>query len=127
MTGHRLRIDCAEFRRKLSRETLGKSMFMIFGFLGKSLEDRIPPKLFLETPAASKLILDDPWMLPDAAKIHHTIIRIQKNKRWKPENLDICKDARRKIIEIGLVEILSTSMACHLVTNRMHHMHHENS
>jgi len=44
-----------------------------------------------------------------------------KNKRWTPADLEICKDARRQIIEIGLVKILSASMACHLVTNRMHH------
>ena len=46
-----------------------------------------------------------------------------KYKRWKPGNLGTCKDARRKVIEIGLGEILSTSMAFHLVTNRMHHGH----
>ena len=37
----------------------------------------------------------------------------QTNEQRKPKNLAFCKDARRKLIEIGLVEILSTSMACH--------------
>jgi len=44
-------------------------------------------------------------------------------KQREPENLEICKDAHRNIIEIGLVEILSTSMAFHLVTNLTHHEH----
>ena len=80
-----------EFPRKRSQETLTSQLSMIFGFLGKSLEDTIPPQLFLETPAASKLILDDPWMLPDAAKIQYNIIRIHKIKGGKPANLEICK------------------------------------
>jgi hypothetical protein len=47
MTGHRFRIDCSDFRRKLSRETLEKLMIMILGFLGQSLHHRTPPKLSL--------------------------------------------------------------------------------
>ena len=58
MTGHRLRTDCREFRRKLSRETLDFHDFS--GFLEKSLHHRVPPTWFLETPAASKLILGGP-------------------------------------------------------------------
>ena len=46
-------------------------------------------------------------------------MQLQNTKKWKPESLEMFKDARRKIIEIGLVEILSTSMASHLVTNRV--------
>ena len=61
MTGHLLRTDCPpEFRRNLSRGTLGKSIFMISGSLEKSLP-RVPSKWFLETLAASKLILGGPW------------------------------------------------------------------
>jgi hypothetical protein len=40
-------------------------------------------------------------------------------EKKKPERIEIVKDARRKIIEICLVEILSASMAYHLMTNRM--------
>ena len=57
MTGHRLRTDCPELRRKLSWETVGKSIFMIVGCLGKSLQHRTPPKWSLETPAGFKLSL----------------------------------------------------------------------
>jgi len=32
----------------------------------------------------------------------------QKNEHWKPGNLKIRKDVHRKIVEIGLVEIIST-------------------
>ena len=63
-TGHRLRTDCAEFHRTLSRGILEKSIFMIYGFLEKSLHHRIPPKWFLETPAASELILGGPLDAP---------------------------------------------------------------
>ena len=52
---------------------------MILGFLGKSLEDRIPPELSSEAPAASKLILDEPWMLTGAPKIQYKIRRTQQN------------------------------------------------
>ena len=61
MTGHLLRTDCPEFRRKLSWEMIGKPIFMIVGFLGKSLQHRIPPKCSLEIPAGFKLSLGGPW------------------------------------------------------------------
>jgi hypothetical protein len=38
----------------------------------------------------------------------------QKNKQTR--NLKTCKDAHDQIIEVGLVEILSTQTACHFVT-----------
>ena len=59
-----IRVEWAEFRRKLSRETLGKSICMIWGFLEKSLHHRILSKWSPETSAASKLLLGGPWMLP---------------------------------------------------------------
>ena len=50
------------------------------GFLGKSLHHRIPPKLSLETPDASKLMLGGPlgapWALPDAPQIKFRSIDI---------------------------------------------------
>jgi len=60
MTGGPLRIDSPDFRRKLSRDTLPKSISMICGFLEKSLHHRIRPKWSLEIPAASKLIVGGP-------------------------------------------------------------------
>ena len=67
-------------------------------------------------PACSR---DAPWVLLDPPKMK---LEKKQNHETKNEilgNLEICKDARRKIIDIGLVEILSTSMASHFVTNRM--------
>ena len=90
MAGHRFRIDCSEFCRKLS------------------LHHGIPPKWSLEAAAASKLILDDPWMLPDAHEIKLKVTENSVNEKWQPANLEICKDVHRKIVEIGLVKILST-------------------
>ena len=71
VTERRFRIDSTEFRRKLSQETLKSQFVMNFGFLGKSLEDRTPPKLSLEAPAASKLILGGLRFLPN--KMHHKL------------------------------------------------------
>ena len=80
------------------------------GFLEKSRELRMLPKWSLEVPAASKLTLDDPWMLLDAPKMklkqNHT--HTHDHKKWKPLNLANSKDAHDKIIEIGLGEMLST-------------------
>ena len=39
-------------------------IFVIFGFLEKSLEHRIPPKGSLVGPAAPELILGGPWCPP---------------------------------------------------------------
>ncbi len=64
MTGERLRIDCAEFRRKPSWETLEKLIFMIWGIFEKSIVRGMPPKCSLEAPAAPKMILGGPRMLP---------------------------------------------------------------
>ena len=50
--------------------------------------------------------LDAPWVLLDAPKIKLEIRQIPKHQKLKPDNPEICKDARQKIIEIGLVEIL---------------------
>ena len=63
---------------------------------------------------AASVLLDPPKMKLESKQNH-------KTKSKNLEHLEICKDARREIIEIGLVKILSTSMACYLVTNRMHH------
>ena len=46
------------------------------------------------------------------------------------ENLktfEVCKDAQRRIIEIGLVKNLSASMACRLITNPMPDLGTQNS
>ena len=72
LSGERLRIGSSEFRRKLSQETFEKVIVHNLGNPGKSLYHRIPPKLSLETPAASKLMLggpgEAPWALPDPPK-----------------------------------------------------------
>ena len=39
------------------------------GFLGKSRERRLPTKRSLDAPAASKLILGGPWVLPGCSKM----------------------------------------------------------
>jgi hypothetical protein len=69
------------------------------------------PQWSLEAP---KVLLDPPKMKSEKKQIH-------KIKGKNLNNLEISKDAPRKTIEICLVKILSTYMACHLVTNRMHH------
>ena len=52
-------------------------------------------------------------------KVKHYYFCQSENGNWRLNQLDICEDARQEIIDICLVELLSTSMACHLVTNRM--------
>ena len=52
MSGERLCIDCAEFRRKLSRGTSGKLIVRDFWFFEQSLKHRMHPKWSLEAPAA---------------------------------------------------------------------------
>ena len=66
--------------------------------------------------------LDAPCVLLDPPKMKLGKKQIHKTKSKNLDNLDFCKEVRRKRIDICLVEILSTSMACHLVTNRMHHI-----
>jgi hypothetical protein len=107
MTGPRFRIDCSDFRRKLSRETLEKLMIMILGFLGQSLHHRTPPKLSLGC------LQTDPGSSLDAPKINSQTAQIRKIKTGNLKTSTIRKDARRQIIEIGLVKNLSTSIACH--------------
>ena len=63
--------------------------------------------------------LDAPWVLLDSPKNKTGNKTHSEKYKWKPVNLEICKDAHREIIEIGLVKNLPTSMGCHLVTNRM--------
>ena len=82
---------------------------MIWGFLEESLHHRIPPKWSLEPPAASTLILGGaPRVLLDPLKINENTKTNQTIEKWKLENPAICEDVHQKIIEIGLVEILST-------------------
>ena len=105
MTGHRSCIDSPEIRRKLSREALESRFFVNYWFLKKSLKDRIPPKWSLVVYGASQKGIQN---YPNS-----------ENEKWKPDNLEMCRNAHRKLVEIGLVEILSTWMACHLVTKRV--------
>ena len=70
-------------------------------------------------PGDPQWSLDAPWVLLDPPKMKLEKKQIHKTKSKNLEILKMCKDARRKIIEICLVKILSTSMACHLVTNRI--------
>ena len=116
-------VGCPDFRRKLSRETPESRFFMIFGFLEKSLQHKMVPGDPSCLQIDPRWSLDAPWVLLDPPKIKLKIRQIQKNKKWTPGNLEICKDARKQIIQIGLVEILSTSTACRLVRNRTHHEH----
>ena len=93
---------------------------MILVFLQKSLHHRMLPKLSQETPAASKLMLGGPRVLPGFFQMpskynskRHRSIQVEN------ENLEILN--LEKIIDIGLVEIVETFMACHFLINRMHH------
>ena len=52
--------------------------------------------------------LDAPWVLLDPPKMELENKKKHKTKSTHLGNLEICKDARRKIIEICLVKILST-------------------
>ena len=62
MTGHRFRIDWAEFRQKLSRKTLENSMCIIFGFREKSLH---------HTMCYLKKWLSKKWL---AQRLHNTTL-----------------------------------------------------
>ena len=63
MTGHRLRTECAKFRRTLSRETLGMSISWVLDFLESHLKTeylqhclwwpQLPPKLSLVVHGSS--------------------------------------------------------------------------
>ena len=53
-----------------------------------------------------------PWPM----EIHR--IKNNEHKQWKLGNLEIDKNARETIVENGLVLILSTWVACHLVTKK---------
>ena len=114
MTGHRFRIYCPDVCRIRSRETF-KSWFSWF------LD-------FLESHLITDCLQNGPWrssvvpgcsLGPPKMKLENQ--QMHKTKSKNLENLEIRRGARRNIIEICLVKILSTSMACHLVTNRMHH------
>ena len=94
MTGHRFRIDSTEFRRTVTGNTQ-QYIFHDFGIFEKSNMVIGDLSCLQIDPQWS---LDAPWVLLDAPKI----------ESGKHEHLKICEDARRKIIEIGLVEILST-------------------
>ena len=72
-------------------------------------------------PGDPQWSLDAPWVLLDPPKMKLEKKHIHKTRRGNLEHLEICKDARRNIFEIFLVKILSTSRACHLATNRVHH------
>ena len=74
-------------------------------------------------PGGPSCLQTDPWWSTVPPKIKLRTIENHKNEKRKPENLKMCKDARRKIIEIGLAEILSTRMACHLVTKGFPDIH----
>ena len=72
--GERFRISSLDFRRMCSPEVFDKYIFAICGLFEKSLHHRIHPKLQLETPDASTIIIGSQWMLPNAngntLKIH---------------------------------------------------------
>ena len=57
------------------------------------------------TTTASKLIINGQRFLP---QLRFNILRIRGNGKCKAGNLEIRKEVHRKIIEIGMVEILST-------------------
>ena len=87
---------------------------------------------FLESPLNTEYLQNGPWrpqlltkwslMIPGCSQMlsrnnkNHIIL---ENRKTKPDNLEIRKDAHEQIVEIGLVNNLSTSMVPHLVTNRM--------
>ena len=50
--------------------------------------------------------LDAPWVLLDAPTIKYKMKQIQINSKRAPANPEICKDAHREIIQVGLVEVL---------------------
>ena len=64
----RERLDQGAIPRRLPRVlsevgtgNIYKLMFVIWGFLEKSLHHRVSPKCGLETPTTSKLIPGNPW------------------------------------------------------------------
>ena len=101
---------------------------MICGLLEKSLQDQVVPGDHSCLQIDPRWSLDAPWVLMDAPKMKFEIRQIQKRTKtkWTPGNLETCKDAHREIIEIGMVEILATSMASHLVRNRMPYFGYKN-
>ncbi len=113
MTGRRFRIDCPKFRRIWSRDT-SKLNFRDFGNSWETLHHRLPPRWSLE-------ILGGPWMLLGSSQNDTRKNKCIKRKVSTCVHFEVWKDARQRIIEISLVKFLSTSMACHSVTNRLHH------
>ena len=81
---------------------------MIWGFLEKSLQHKMVPGDASCLQIDPRLSLDAPWVLLDPPKMKLKMKQIQNNEKWKPGILEIRKDAHRQIVEIGLVEILST-------------------
>ena len=74
----------------------------------------------LQAPAAPKTILGFHRFLITKKKEREELsITVIPHKNKQPENLEMHKDALERIIEIGLVEILSTQMACHVVANQI--------
>ena len=115
MTGHRFRIDSSEFRRKLSRKHLKVDFAWFLDFLTSHYNTKWFPSCLQIDPRWS---LDAPWVLLDPLEIIQKTIENQKHEKLKPGDLEICEDAHRQIVDISLVEILSTWMPCHLVTKR---------
>ena len=68
----------------------------------------MPPKWSLDAPAAPKTIPGGPRTFPKQSESKYTTLKIQSK----------IQRAARKIIEVGLVDILSTQAARHLLTNR---------
>ena len=93
-------------------------MFHDLGFLEESLKHRIPPKWSLVATAAPT---NDPWWSSVDHNIKLKSLTINKYTNLKPRNNKKCKDAPKQIIELGLVEILSTPTARHLVKKRIAH------
>ena len=80
-------------------------MFLDLGISGKVTERQNTSKMILGGPSCPQT---DPWWSTVPPKIKWKTIEVQKFKKWKPENPEKSKDAHRTIIEIGLVDILST-------------------
>ena len=80
-------------------------MFLDFLISGKVTERQNTSKMILGGPSCPPT---DPWLstVPPTNTMKHNTN--SENGKWKPGNLKVCKEAHRKIIEIGLVEILST-------------------
>ena len=67
------------------------------------------------------MVLGGPKFPPRRCLVAHSCSQnqIEYLEGRKPEKHKICKDAHEQIIDIGLVEILSTQTAYHLVTKRI--------